>query len=145
MLVQIECSQFHKIGVQTTHVPSSEIPKRDSGSHVSKSGLNPHKIVRIMLDDTSKQRLMHEYVGKHAKRMHRSKESQTGGVKQAWQATSHRAKRGYASRKLESRGCASQVVTPQQSTRGLDITIEEQSHGEHKAWQNLDLERQAQK
>ena len=32
---------------------------------------------------------MHEYVGKHAKRKHRSKESQTGGTKQARQAYQH--------------------------------------------------------
>ena len=33
-------------------------------------------------------RLMHEHVGKHAKRK-KSKESQTGGAKQAWQAHQH--------------------------------------------------------
>ena len=36
-------------------MPSSKIPKRDSGSHVSKTGVNPHEIVGIRLDDTSKQ------------------------------------------------------------------------------------------
>jgi len=66
-------------------VPSSKIPKRDSGSHVSKTGVNPHEIVGIRLDDTSKQGLMHEHIGKHAK-MQRSKESQIGGIKQARQA-----------------------------------------------------------
>ena len=56
---------------------------------------------------------MHEQIGKHAKRMHRSNESQMGGTKQAWQATSHGAEKGYASSKPASRGCISQVVTPQ--------------------------------
>ena len=36
-----------------------------------------------------------------------------GGTKQAWQATLHGAEKGYASSKLTSRGCISQVVTPQ--------------------------------
>ena len=76
-------------------------------------GVNPHKIVGIRLNDRGKQRLMHEHVSKHAKRMHRSKESQMGGTKQAWQATSHRAEKRYASSKLASQGCISQVVTPQ--------------------------------
>ena len=49
-------------------------------SRVSKTGVNPQKIVGIRLDDTSKQGLTHEYVGKRAK-MQRSKESQTGGTK----------------------------------------------------------------
>jgi len=61
----------------------SKIPKKDSGSHVSKTGVDPHEIVRIMLDDTRKQRLMHEHVAKRAKGMHRSKESETGCTKQA--------------------------------------------------------------
>jgi len=50
-----------------THMPSSKIPKRDSGSRVSKTGVNPHEIVGIRLDDTSKQGLMHENSGKRAK------------------------------------------------------------------------------
>jgi len=66
-------------------VSSSKIPTRDSGSHVSKMGVNQHDIVGIRLDDTSKQRLMHEYVSKHAK-MQRSKERQTSGIKQTRQA-----------------------------------------------------------
>ena len=53
---------------------------------------------------------MHEQIGKHAKRMHRSNESQMGGTKQAWQATLHGAEKGYALSKFPSRGCASQVV-----------------------------------
>ena len=60
-----------------THMPSSKIPKRDLGSRVSKMGVNLHKIMRIRLDDTSKQGLMHEYIDKRAK-MKRNKESQTG-------------------------------------------------------------------
>ena len=51
-----------------THVPSNKIPIRDSGSRVSKTGVNLYEIVGIRLDDTSKQGLMHEYVGKHAKK-----------------------------------------------------------------------------
>ena len=68
-----------------THVLSKKIPIRDSGSRVSKMGVNPHKIVGIRLDDISKQGLMHKHVGKRAK-MQRSKESQTGGTKQARKA-----------------------------------------------------------
>ena len=96
-----------------THVPSSKIPKRDSGSRVLKTGVNQHEMVGIRLDGTSKQRLMHKHVGKNAKRMHRSKESQMGGTKQAWQATSHGSEKGYALSKLTSQGCISQVVTTQ--------------------------------
>ena len=57
------------------HVLSRKIPKRDLGSRVSKMSVNPYEIVGIRLDDTSKQRLKHEHVGKHAKIMHRSEES----------------------------------------------------------------------
>ena len=63
-----------------TQVPLSKIPKWDSGSRVSKTGVNLHEIVGIRLDDTSKQRLLHEHVGKHEK-MQRSKENQMGGTK----------------------------------------------------------------
>ena len=35
------------------------------------------------MDGTSKQRLMHEHVGKCVKRIHISKESQMGGIKKA--------------------------------------------------------------
>ena len=60
-------------------------------------GLDQVSIVPVdwSMDDISKQRLMYEHVGKHAKRMHKSKESQTGGTKQARQATSHGAEKGY--------------------------------------------------
>ena len=58
-------------------MPSSKLPIWDSGSRVSKMGVNPHKIVGISLDDTNKQGLMHEYVGKCAK-MQRSKERDKG-------------------------------------------------------------------
>ena len=85
MQVWIGCPQFHEIGVWTTHIPSSKIPKQDSGSCVSKMGVNPHEIVKIRLDDKGKQGLIHEYVGKRAK-MQRSKGSQMGGTKQARQA-----------------------------------------------------------
>ena len=43
-------------------MPSSKIPKRDLRSRVSKTGVNPHEIVEIRLDETNKQRLMHEHV-----------------------------------------------------------------------------------
>ena len=66
-------------------MPSNKIPIRDSGSRVSKTGVNSHEIVGIRIDDTSKQGLTHEHVGKHAK-MQKSKESQMGGTKQARQA-----------------------------------------------------------
>ena len=66
-------------------MPSSKIPKRDSGSHVSKTRVNPHELVGIKLDDISKQGLMHEHIDKRAK-MQRSKKSQKGGTKQARQA-----------------------------------------------------------
>ena len=48
-------------------MPSNKIPKRDLGSRVSKMGVNLHEIVGIRLNDTSKQGLMHEHVGKNAK------------------------------------------------------------------------------
>ena len=82
MYVWIGCPQFHEIGVWATHVSSSKIPKWDLGSRVLKMGVNLHEIVRIRLDDTSKQGLMHELVGKRAK-MKRSKGSLMGGTKQA--------------------------------------------------------------
>ena len=65
------------------------------------------------MDDASKQRLTHEHVGKCAKRIHRSKESQMGGTNQAWKTTTHGSEKGYASSKPASRGCVSQVVTPE--------------------------------
>ena len=68
-----------------THMSSNKIPIRDSRTRVSKTSVNPHEIVGIRLDDTSKQGLMHEQVGERVK-MQRSKESQTGGTKQARQA-----------------------------------------------------------
>ena len=61
-------------------MPSKKIPIRDSGSHVSKIGVNLHEIVGIRLDVTSKQGLMHEHVGKRAKKQ-RSKEIQIGGCR----------------------------------------------------------------
>ena len=58
---------------------SSKVPKRDSGSRVSRAGVDAHEIVGIRLDDTNKntQRRMHEHIGKCAKTQ-RNKESQTG-------------------------------------------------------------------
>ena len=50
-----------------THVSSNKIPIKDSRTSVSKTGVNPHEIVGIRLDDTSKQGPMHEHVGKRAK------------------------------------------------------------------------------
>ena len=35
-------------------MPSNKIPIKDSGSRISKTGVNSHKIVGIRLDDTSK-------------------------------------------------------------------------------------------
>ena len=53
-------------------------------------GLDQVSIVPLdwSTDDTSKQGLMHEHVGKCAK-MQKIKESQTSGTKQAWQAYHH--------------------------------------------------------
>ena len=48
-------------------MPSNKILIRDLRSCVSKTGVNLHKIVGIMIDDTSKQGIMHEHLGKHAK------------------------------------------------------------------------------
>ena len=56
MQIWIWCPQFYWIGVWTTHVPSSKIPKRQLGSCVSKTGVNLHEIVGIRLDDTSKHK-----------------------------------------------------------------------------------------
>ena len=55
-------------------MPSRKIPKRDLGSHVSKTGVNSYKILGIRLDDTSKQGLMQEHIDKRAK-MQRNKKS----------------------------------------------------------------------
>ena len=52
---------------------SSKIPTRDSRFCVSKTGVNPHEIVGIRLDDTGKQRLIHEHVSKRAKMQRRKK------------------------------------------------------------------------
>ena len=49
MYVWIDCPQFHQIGVWITYVPSSKIPKRDSGSHVSKMGVNLYEIAELGL------------------------------------------------------------------------------------------------
>ena len=94
---------------------------------------------------------MHEHIGKRAK-MQRSKESQTGGIKQARQAsiTTHGAEKGYTSNKLISRRCISQAVTSKQATRRTNATTQAsgpkdrqvQAHGVHKVWQSLDLDRQ---
>jgi len=48
-------------------VPSSKIPKGDSGSRISKTGMNPHELIGIRLGDISKQGLLHEHVGMRAK------------------------------------------------------------------------------
>ena len=45
-------------------MPLNKTPKRDSGSCVSKMGVNLHEIIGIRLDDTSKQGPMHEHVSK---------------------------------------------------------------------------------
>ena len=39
-----------------THVPPSKIPIKDSGSHVSRTSVNPHEMVGIRLDNTSKHK-----------------------------------------------------------------------------------------
>ena len=52
---------------------SSKIPTRDLRFYVSKTGVNPHETVGIRLDDTSKQRLIHEHVSKRAKMQRRKK------------------------------------------------------------------------
>ena len=39
------------------------------------------------------------------------------------------------------RGRISQVVTPNQSLGGTNVTTQAQAHGGHKAWQSLNLER----
>ena len=77
-------------------MPSYKVPKMDSGSRVSRIGVNPHKIVGPRLDDTNKhtQRHMHEHIGKHA-RMQRNKESQMGWYKTSKASiSSHKAEKG---------------------------------------------------
>ena len=64
---------------------SSKIPKGTWGLVYQRRVMNLYKLVGIRLDDISKQRFMHEHVGKRAK-MQRSKESQMGGTKLARQA-----------------------------------------------------------
>ena len=54
----------------------------DPRPRVSRTGVNPHKIIGTKIDDTNKhtQRCMHEHIGKHEK-MQRNKESQMGWYK----------------------------------------------------------------
>ena len=89
---------------------------------------------------------MHEHVGKHAK-MQSSNESQTAGTKQARQAWSEEK---CVSSTPTSQRCISRVVTSKQTTRGTDATTQvsglkdrqAQTHGAHKAWQSLNIDRQ---
>ena len=126
------------------HVPSNKIPIRDSGFRVSKTGVNLHEIVGIRLDDTSKQGLMHEHVGKRAK-MQRCKEAK----KTKWVAQSEQGKyniivrdvKKYVSSTPTSQRCVSQAIISKQATRGTDATTQAsgpkdqqaQAHGGQKA------------
>ena len=42
---------------------------------------------------------------------------------------------------LTTRRCISQMVTSKQTLGGMDVTTQAQTHGGHKAWQSLYLER----
>ena len=75
--------------------------------------------------------------------MQRFKESQMGGIKQARQALQRMERRkGMHQANQHHRDVFSQMVTSEQATRGTDATIQAQAHGEHQAWQNLNLGRQ---
>ena len=77
-------------------MPSSKVSKRDSGSRVSRTGVNLHQILGIRLDDTKKhtQGHMYEHIGKCAK-MQRNKESQTGWHKASKASiSSHEVEKG---------------------------------------------------
>ena len=87
-----------------------KIPIRDSGSRVSKMGVNPHKIVGIRLVDISKQGLMHKHVGKRAK-MQRSKESQVAQSKQGKHNIITQSGERCVSSTPTSQRCVSQAVT----------------------------------
>ena len=124
MKIWIKCPQFHWIGVWMTHMPSIKIPKRDSRSCVSKTSVNSHKIIEIRLDNTSKQGLMHEHVGKRAK-MQRSKESQTGGTKQERKAQRHQTKwRKVCFKHTNIREMCLTSGHIQQATKGVDATMQ---------------------
>ena len=104
-------------------MPSNKIPIRDSGSHVSKIGVNSHEIVGIRLDVTSKQGLMHEHVGKHAKMQ--KKQGKTNGWHKESKASitsSHGAKKGVYQAHQYHGDMFSQVVTSKQATRGTNAT-----------------------
>ena len=72
------------------------------GSRVSKTGVNLYEIVGIRLNDTSKQGLMHEHVGKLAKMQRKQNERHKA---RKTSITWHGSEKGYASRKLTLQGC----------------------------------------
>ena len=128
-----------------TRVPSSKIPKRDSGSRVSRTGVNLHQILGIRLDDTKKhtQGHMYEHIGKCAK-MQRNKESQTGWHKASKASiSSHEVEKGMHQANPHHRDVFSQMVATKQTTGGMDATKQTngpkgqqaQTHRGHKTWQ----------
>ena len=88
--------------LQMTNMPSRKFPKRDSGSRLSKTGVNLHEIIGIRLNDTSKQGLMCEHVGKHAKMQRKQNERHKA---RKTSITWHGSKKGYASSKPTLQGC----------------------------------------
>ena len=88
-----------------THVPSSKIPKRDSRSRVSKTGVNLQEMVGIKLDGTSKHRDSCINMQAGVQRCKETKRAKWGHKASKASISSHGAKKGYASGKPTSRGC----------------------------------------
>ena len=84
----------------SSHIQTSH--KRDSGSRLSKTGVNLHEIIGIRLNDTSKQGLMCEHVGKHAKMQRKQNERHKA---RKTSITWHGSEKGYASSKPTLQGC----------------------------------------
>ena len=80
---------------------------------------------------------MHEYVGKHSK-MHKSEESQIGGTKQERQAYKHCMEWRKVCIKHTN---TTEVYLTSGYTLGGWMWPHKQTHGGHKAWQSLDLDR----
>jgi len=107
-----------------THVPSSKISKRDSWCRVSKTGVNPYEIVGIRFDDTSKQGLMHEHVGKRVKCKEAKKAQQVAQNNQGKHNIIAQSRERCVSSTPISWRCVSQAVTSKQTTRGMDATTQ---------------------
>ena len=88
-------------------------------------------------------RLMHEHVGKHVK-MQEAKKAKL--VAQSKHGKQHRMgqRKGMHRANWHHGDVSHKWSHPNKPRGGMDLTTQEQTHGGHKAWQGLDLERQTQ-